>query len=53
MRVDLDEQLLFPTEITQTRQRQDVVMWSTAAKKVHVIEVTVPREEEIPAAHEF
>lgn len=53
MRVDLDKQLVFPTEITETSQRPDVVMWSTAAKKVLVIELTAPWEEGISAAHEL
>ena len=53
MRVDLDKQLVFPTEITQTSLRPDIVMWSTAANKVLIIELTVPWEEGIPVAHEF
>ena len=53
MRVDLDKALVFPTEITQTTLRPDVVMWSAAAKKVLIIELTVPWEEGIPVAHEF
>lgn len=39
MQVDLDKQLVFPTEVTQTSQRPDVVMWSTAAKKFLIIEL--------------
>lgn len=39
MHVDLDKQLLFPTEVTQTSQRPDVVMWSTAATKFLIIEL--------------
>ncbi|XP_016133791.1 nucleolar protein 10-like [Sinocyclocheilus grahami] len=52
-RVDLGTQLIFPTEITQTTLRPDVVVWATAAKKVLIIELTVPWEEGIPAAYEF
>ena len=53
MRVDLDKQLVFPREILQTTMRPDIVMWSTAAKRVLIIELTVPWEEGIPAAHEL
>ncbi len=53
MRVDLGTQLIFPTEITQTTLRPDAVVWATAAKKALIIELTVPWEEGIPAAHEF
>ncbi|KAL7884727.1 hypothetical protein AOLI_G00074970 [Acnodon oligacanthus] len=42
MRADLGTQLVFPTKITQTTLRPDVVMWSTAAKKVLIIKLTVP-----------
>ncbi len=53
MRVDLGTQLIFPTEITQTTLRPDAVVWATAAKKALIIELTVPWEEGIQAAHEF
>lgn len=36
----------------QTTPRPGVVMLPTVAKRVLVIELTVPREEGIPAAHE-
>lgn len=45
MRVDLDKQLVFPREIVDTALRPDIVMWSTAAKRVLIIELTVPWEE--------
>ncbi|KAL7889078.1 hypothetical protein AOLI_G00040520 [Acnodon oligacanthus] len=51
MRADLGTQLVFPIEITQTTLRPDVVMWSTAAKKVLIIELTVPWEEGMSAAY--
>ena len=50
MRVDLDRQLRFPVEITTTSLRPDIVVWSTKAKAVHLIELTVPMEEGIEAA---
>ena len=40
MRVDLDRQLRFPTEITTTSLRSDIVVWSTKARSVHLIELT-------------
>ncbi|KAL0159986.1 hypothetical protein M9458_043711, partial [Cirrhinus mrigala] len=52
MRVDLDRQLRFPTEITTTSLRPDIVVWSTKARSVHLIELTVPLEEGIEAAFE-
>ncbi|KAL7835526.1 hypothetical protein SRHO_G00278730 [Serrasalmus rhombeus] len=52
MRADLGNQLVFPTEITQTTLRPDVVMWSTAAKKVLIIELTIPWEEGMSVAYE-
>ncbi|RXN06597.1 hypothetical protein ROHU_032706 [Labeo rohita] len=52
MRVDLDRQLRFPTEITITSLRPDIVVWSTKARSVHLIELTVPLEEGIEAAFE-
>ncbi len=53
MRVDLDKQLVFPSAIVETTLRPDIVMWSTAAKQVLIIELTVPWEEGIPAAQEL
>ena len=47
MRVDLNRQLRFPTEI-----RPDIVVWSTKARVVHLIGLTVPSEEGIDAAFE-
>ena len=52
MRVDLKKQLRFPTEITITSLRPDIVVWSTKARAVHLIELTVPSEEGIEAAFE-
>lgn len=39
--------------ITQTTLRPDVVMWSTTAKKVLIIELTVPWQKGMSAAYEF
>lgn len=52
MRVDLNKQLRFPTEITTTSLRPDIVVWSTKVRSVHLIELTVPSEGEIEAAFE-
>ena len=52
MRVDLDRQLRFPVEITATSLRPDLVVWSTKAKSVLLIELTIPAEEGIEAAYE-
>lgn len=52
MRVGQDRQLRFPTEITTTSLRPDIVVWSTKAKSVNLIKLTVPMEEGIEAAFE-
>ena len=52
MRVDLGRQLQFPSEITTTSLRPDIVVWSTKAKTALLIELTVPWEEGIEAAFE-
>ncbi len=44
MRVDLDRQLCFPVEITATSLRPDIVVWSTKAKSVLLIELIIPAE---------
>src|SRR4029434_2338401 len=40
MRVDLGRQLQFPSEITTTSLRPDIVVWSTKAKTALLIELT-------------
>ena len=45
MRADLNKQLRFPTEITTTSLRPDIVVWSSKARAVHLIELTVPSED--------
>ncbi|KAJ8344224.1 hypothetical protein SKAU_G00315530 [Synaphobranchus kaupii] len=52
MRVDLGRQLQFPGEITTMSLRPDIVVWSTKAKTVLLIELTVPWEKGIEAAFE-
>ena len=48
---DVDRQLAFPTEITSTRQRPDLVIWSVNSKKV-IAELTTPFETNIDWAHQ-
>ena len=50
--VDLDKKLIFPTVITSTQQRPDVVLWSPSNKAVIIIELTVPWETRVQEAHE-
>lgn len=47
MRVDLCRQLQFPGEITSLRP--DIVVWSTKARAVLLIKLTVPWEEGLPS----
>ena len=48
---DVDRQLAFPTEITSTRQRPNLVIWSVNSKKV-IAELTTPFETNIDWAHQ-
>ena len=48
---DLKHNFIFPTEIALTTKRPDIVIWSVKAKKVFVIELTVPYEENFDCAH--
>jgi hypothetical protein len=48
--VDLEHKLVFPPEIFSTNQRPDIVIWSINAKKVLLVELTVPCDENIEAA---
>lgn len=50
IRVDLGSMLQFPSEITKTSLRPDIVMWSSSTKTVLLIELTVPWEEGVEAA---
>lgn len=49
---DLSRQLKFPLEITMTSLRPDIVLWSATTKVVIMVELTVPWEEHMEAAHE-
>ena len=49
---DVDRQLAFPTEITSTRQRPDLIIWSVNSKKVIIAELTIPFETNIDWAHQ-
>ena len=49
---DLKHNLIFPTEIALTTKRPDIVIWSIKAKKVFIIELTVPYEENFDWAHQ-
>ena len=49
---DLRSQLVFPTDIALTSQRPDLIVWSVAQRKVFLIELTVPFEENFDWAHQ-
>ena len=49
---DLKHNYIFPAEITLTTKRPEIVIWSVKAKKVFVIELTVPYEENFDWAHQ-
>ena len=49
---DLKHSFIFPTEIALTTKRPDIVIWSVKAKKVFIIELTVPYEENFYWAHQ-
>ena len=49
---DLKEALQFPHHIVQTRERPDIVVWSDTAKRVLLVELTVPWEENMLEAYE-
>ena len=51
LKVDLDRKLRFP-EVVPTNLRPDMVLWSTAMKKIVIIELTVPWEERCGEANE-
>ena len=45
--IDLVHQFAFPTEITLSAQHQDIVNWSVNLRKVFVLKLMVPFEENI------
>ena len=49
---DLKHKFIFPTEIALMTKRPDIVIWSVKAKKVFVIVLTVPFEENFNGAHQ-
>jgi hypothetical protein len=49
---DLQSQLVFPTDIALTAQRPDLIIWSVTQRKVFVVELTVPFEENFDWAHQ-
>ena len=49
---DLKHNFIFPTEIALTTKHPDIVIWSVKAKKVFVIELTVPFEENFDWAYQ-
>ena len=53
MSVDLHRKLVFPEEILVTSKRPDIVLWSSSAKKVILIELTVPWEERMEESNEL
>ena len=53
MRVDLGKKLTFPEEVAHTTLRPDIVLWSKSAKRVILVELTVPWEERVDEAHEL
>lgn len=52
LKVDLGRQLKFPEAVAETPLRPDMVLISGAAKKVVLLELTVPWEERMEEAHE-
>ena len=52
MSADLQKALQFPQHIAFTQARPDIVLWSDTAKKVVLVELTVPWEENMEEAYE-
>ena len=50
--VDVGRQLQFPQEICCTTLRPDMVLWTSVQKRALLVELTVPWEEGLAAAHE-
>ncbi len=49
---DLKHNFIFPTEIALVIKSPDIVIWSVKAKKVFVIELMVPLEENFDWAYQ-
>lgn len=52
MLADLRKQLVFPRETVTTSLQPDIVMWSVVDKRVLLMELSIPWEEGMTAAHE-
>ena len=52
MAADLKEALHFPHHIVHTQERPDIVIWSDTVKRVIIVELTVPWEENMEEAFE-
>lgn len=52
MRADFDLQLKFPQQIAVSSLRPDILLWSTIAKTVIMVELMVPWEDGLEAAFE-
>ena len=53
MKVDLRNNLKFPSEIAVTNQRPDMLIISNSTKKVGLVELTVPSEERVEISGEM
>ena len=51
--MDLNGRLKFPTRITETNLRPDMLLMSEKARKVGIVELTVPSEERVELAGEL
>lgn len=51
MVVDLDYRLTFPTEITTTSLRPDLLVWSSSLKALIISKLTVPWENSVCEAN--
>ena len=49
---DIQSKLVFPTDIALTAQRPDLIIWSVTQRKIYIIELTVPFEENFDWAHQ-
>lgn len=52
MLADMDKKLCFPTEMSATNLRPDLVFWSASLKLVYIIELTVPWEDAVEETYE-
>ncbi|MGH0135533.1 UNVERIFIED_CONTAM: hypothetical protein FKN15_023521 [Acipenser sinensis] len=52
MLADVGQWLIFPPEIATTNLQPDIVLWSGSTCLVHLVELTVPWEDDIDEAYE-